>query len=231
MITVLTAAGIVAATAGSAGAAGSQFEFYTNTSKEDLKVETEEMGQTIKGLFRQASVAKQQQKIDFAEYFSNLKKTVLFATKLANYSEYETDLRFARDNEIFKDLPEERERSATPGSGVGRKDFVRNKYERMKKNTEEEIETYDDLIRLCLDACETIVDNDLSGILSVPAFQSKIDRFTESADYRAYLHNRKGFGKRWPMLENRLSAQFSRWRPERPSPDDPILNPQLIGAL
>ncbi len=39
------------------------------------------------------------------EYYSNLKKMVLFATKLSIYSDYETDLQFARVNEVFKGLP------------------------------------------------------------------------------------------------------------------------------
>jgi len=211
--------------------AESLYESYTSTTKDTLTKETNDMGRKLRTVFAQDSVKKFQQRIDFADYFSNLKKTVLLATKLATYSEYETDLKFARDKEIFKGLPEDSRPSRRNGPQVDRKDFVRNKYDRMKKNIEEEIETYDDIIRLSMDTCETIAENDLSGILESPTNHEKVLQFTESKPYREYQGKRSQFEKGWPLLASRISVQFSLWEASLPSPEDPIINPEIVGAI
>ena len=206
------------------------FDHYTNATTETLSAETSEMSTNLRAVFSQDSINKQQQKIDFAEYLANLKKTVLFANRLAVYSEYETDLRFARDNEVFKGLPEVNP-AGTNGSQLDRKDFVKNKYGRMKKNIEEEIETYEDLILLSLDTCETLTTNDLSNILGNENHRVKISKFMQGEDYRKFQTRRAGFRERWPELESRMSAQFTPWLPKPPSPDDPIINPNIVGAI
>ena len=155
---------------------------------------------------------------------------MLFANRLAVYSEYETDLRFARDNEVFKGLPEVSPAGAN-SSQLDRKDFVKNKYGRMKKNIEEEIETYKDLILLSLDTCETLTTNDLSDILGNENHRIKISKFMQDEDYREFQTRRAGFGERWPELESRMSVQFAPWLPKPPSPDDPIINPNIVGAI
>ena len=230
-ILVMAAAGLVVLIGSHGASAGSLYEYYTSTEKETLKKETGDMGRELRASFKQGSVAKQQQKIDFAEYFSNLKKTVLFSTRLATYSEYETDLKFARDKEVFKGLPEEGTGSGKKAHVADRKDFVRNKFSRMKKNVEEEIETYDDLIRLSLDACETITKNDLSGILDNPAFRGKVNHFTEGEAFKEYRAKQGRFKQRWTEISKRISAQFALWQPSPASPDDPIINPRIIGAI
>jgi hypothetical protein len=208
----------------------SSFDYYTNATSETLSAETSDMSTELKTVFSQGSVYKQQQKIDFAEYFSSLKKSALFATRLAVYSEYETDLRFARDNEVFKGLPEDISHRNN-GPPIDRKDFVENKYGLMKKNIEEEIETYNDLILLSLDTCETLTTNDLSNILENEGHRNKINKFMQGKEYQEYQTRRAGFRERWPELENRMSAQFAAWRPNPPSADDPIIDPSIVGAL
>ena len=208
----------------------SLFDYYTNTPTETLYIEASDMNTNLRTVFSQGSVHKQQQKIDFAEYFSNLKKTALFATRLAVYSKYETDLRYARDNEVFKGLPEDIP-SRNNGPPLDRKDFVKNKYGRMKKNIEEEIETYNDLILLSLDTCETLMTNDLSDILGNKGHRDKINKFMQGEEYREYQTRRAGFRERWPELESRMSAQFAAWQPKPPSLDDPILDPDIVGSI
>lgn len=224
-------AGILLTGVNISAAGDSTFEFYAKTSSEILRTETGEMGAKLRKVFSQQAIKTQQQKIDFAEYFSHLKKTVLYATKLANYSEYENDLRFAKDNEIFKGLPEEPGNTRKNDPPVDRKEFVRNKYDRMKKNIREEIETYDDLILLSLDTCETLIENDLSGILDDSGNQEKIVAYIRSESYRKYITKKKQFRQGWPALANRISAQLDMWGPKPPSMEDPILDPRIVGAI
>lgn len=208
----------------------SLFDFYTNATTDKLSAETSAMGKNLRTVFSQGSVNTQQQKIDFAEYLSSLKKSTLFATRLAVYSEYETDLRFARDNEVFKGLPEN-----IPARNIGppldRKDFVENKYGRLKKNIEEEIEIYNDLILLSLDTCETLTINDLSDILENEDHRDKVNEFMQGEAYREYQTRRAGFSERWPQLETRISAQFAAWQAKPLSADDPIIDPNIVGAI
>lgn len=227
-LAVLTAIFLVVTANYAAGE--SLFDYYTNATTETLSAETSDMSTDLRTVFSQGSVNKQQQKIDFAEYFSSLKKTALFATRLAVYSEYETDLRFARDNEVFKGLPEDPS-YRNNGPPIDRKDFVKNKYGRMKINIEEEIETYNDLILLSLDTCETLTTNDLSDILENEGHRDKINKFMQGEEYREYQTRRAGFRERWPGLESRMSAQFTAWRPKPPSADDPIIDPNIVGAI
>lgn len=224
-------AGILLMGVSISAAGDSTFEFYAKTSSETLSTETGDMGSKLRKVFSQHAINTQQQKIDFAEYFSHLKKTVLYATKLATYSEYENDLRFAKDKEIFKGLPEEASSARKKGPPVDRKEFVRNKYDSMKKNIGEEIETYDDLILLSLDTCETLIENDLSGILDDSANQEKIAAYIRSESYKKYMAKKKRFRQGWPALGNRISSQLAMWGPKPPSMEDPILDPRIVGAI
>ena len=224
----LLIAGVILAPVNRGASADSLYEYYSNTSTDSLKQQTAQMGKQLRAVFNHSTVAANQQKIDFAEYTANLKKAVRYATRLATYSDYETDLRFARDNEIFKGLPEDTPKSAKKPD---RKGFVNSKYTRMKKNIQEEIETYDDLIRLSLDACETITQNDLSGVLDNASNRGRIERFTQSKGYREYVSKQARFKETWPQLAMRISAQISLWQQPPPSPNDPILDAHILGAI
>ncbi len=64
------------------------------------------MSKDIRNRFSIRSVENAQQKIDVYDYFSHFKKMLVYGAKLGTYAAYETDLAFARDNELFKGLPE-----------------------------------------------------------------------------------------------------------------------------
>ncbi|RJQ48790.1 MAG: hypothetical protein C4530_24150 [Desulfobacteraceae bacterium] len=208
----------------------SLFERYTQTAKDTLSGETVEMGQELRAAFSQGSVKDRQQQIDFAEYFSHLRKAVLYASRLSVYGTYSKDLKFARDNEIFKGLPEDRE-NANGGPQLDRKGFVQSKYDRMKKNVEEEIETYKDLILMSLDSCEALTGSDLSGILIHPKHSDRIRSYVNGDEYREYKVKADDLKKGWPELEARIAAQIALWQPRPASPDTPILDTQIVGAL
>jgi len=229
---VILASGLLVMMAAQPAAADSLYEYYTTASQEELDSETREMGRQIKNAFDQNDIALRQRQIDFSEYYSNLKKMVLFATKLAIYSEYETDLQFARVNEVFKGLPEE-EPAALQGNKpkMDRKEFVTKKYGLMKKNVNEEIDTYLDLIQLSLDACETLSGNDLSGFLDAPQYRTRVQDFSETREFQAFAENQSRLTDRWPDLSGRISNQLTLWQAQPLSPDDPLINPDITGAI
>ena len=51
-------------------------------------------------------------------------KLVFFSNKLSTYSDYERDLAFARDKEIFKGLPEEPEAKSSTTASFDRKEYT-----------------------------------------------------------------------------------------------------------
>lgn len=212
-------------------AAGSLYEYYTSVSTKTLKTETKGMGKELSATFNQKGISSRQQKIDFADYYANLKKLVLYSSKLATYSEYGKDLRFARDNEVFKGLPMETKTHGKNGPQLDRKDFVNKKYGEMKKNVEEEIETYVDLIKLSLDACETLTQNDLSGFAEDKKHQRRVVSFKRGKEFRDYLKKSGRLAERWPLLAARISNQLSLWDPRPASPDDPLINTKIAGAI
>ena len=224
-------AGVLIILSGQWAAAGSLYEYYTSASTETLKTETREMGKQLSSVFSHGGISSRQQKIDFADYYSNLKKLVIYSSKLATYSEYGKDLRFARDNEVFKGLPKETSAVKKSEPQLDRKDFVNRKYGEMKKNVEEEIETYVDLIKLSLDACETLTQNDLSGFAESEKYRNSVVSFKRSKDFRGYLEKRGRLAERWPSLSVRISDQLFLWDPKPASPDDPLINVKIAGAI
>ena len=72
--------------------AESIYDQYTSMPKETLEAETSEMGKNLRKVFNEKSVEEYQRKIDFADYYANFKKLVLYGVKLANYTDYEENL-------------------------------------------------------------------------------------------------------------------------------------------
>lgn len=211
--------------------AGSLFEKYTSKSKQQLKDETLAISEKIKNKFDQASVEDAQQKIDYYDYFSNLKRLVLYGTKLANYADYEQDLKFARDNELFRGLPEDRDESSGETQKLTHK-FVSEKYHKMQDNIKDEVETYEDLIMISLDSCELLAANDLSGFAASKGSMQRIRRYLEhSGDYKQYVEKRSRLASTWPALESRISRQISLWAEKGLGPGDPIVDRRITLAI
>lgn len=231
IIRFLLIPGLIMVFSGQSVAADSLYEEYTNATQANLESETRKMGRELGNIFSQDSIASRQRQIDFAEYYANLKKLVLYATKLSTYSEYEKDLRFAADKEIFKGLPEEVKAPEKNTAPVNRKEFVRGKYDLMKRNVEDEIDTYVDLIQLSLDACEALSENDLSDFLGDQKNHSRVEQFIKSEEFRDFQVKRGRFVLRWKMLDDRISKQLALWEPRPPNMDDPIIDPKITGAI
>lgn len=209
----------------------SLFKEYTEKSRQELMDETEVMSREIKDKFNQRSIETAQQKIDYYDYFSNLKKLVLYGGKLATYAEYDQDLKFAKDNELFKGLPEDQnEKMEEKATFTSR--FVNAKYKKMQINVKDEIQTYEDLILMSLDSCELLSSNDLSGFVSSQNARQRIQLYFEnSKDYKLYLEKKYRLAKAWPMLESRIKQQMSLWSEKGMNPEDPIIDPEITKAI
>jgi len=207
--------------------AASLFEQYANKSKSDLEAETTAMGKELKNTFNEKSVNKYQQKIDFADYFANFKKLVLYGGKLGNYGNYEKDLSFAKDNETFKGLPD-----AKAGVAVDRKEFIEEKFGKMKVNVEDEIATYVDLIQISLDACEIMASNDLSGFMDDEDNRDKISDFlTKGKSFQDFEDRQKSLQTGWPNLAARIIYQIDKWKAPPKDMDAPLIDRAITGAL
>lgn len=190
--------------------------------------ETRAISDQIRHQFNQASMEKAQQKIDAYDYFSNLKKLILYGSKLSTYAEYEKDLTFAKDNELFKGLPE-KDPDGNPESKLR---FVTEKYKKMMQNVKDEIETYEDLILISLDACELLSSNDLSGFVTSKPTRQRIQNYFEaSQDYQDYREKKNRLAKTWPMLESRINTQISIWEIKGSAPHDPIIDINITKAI
>jgi len=209
------------------GFSNSLYKAYTDKSRQDLIQETQEMSEQIKDQFDQDSMERAQQKIDAYDYFSNLKKMILYGSKLSTYSEYETDLNFAKDNELFRGLPEKEE-----DSPEFTKRFVNEKYDKMMVNVRDEIETYQDLIYISLDSCELLSSNDLSGFVESTVFRRRMQAYFDSSrDFQLYQEKQDRLAKKWPEIESRINRQIMLWKESGNAPDDPIIDPMITKAL
>ena len=211
--------------------AGTLYEYYANKTETELTEETRDMGDKLKDMFDQKRILKKQQLIDFEEYYSNFKKAVFFSKKLSSYADYEKDLSFARDNEVFKGLPEESETYSADRNQGDRKTYIQKKYSRMKKNVEDEVDTYVDLVRISLDAMETLFRNDLSGFVAETDFREKMDVFLKSEAVSSYFEAEKRLKIKWPDISYRIDEQFALWMPEKTAPEAPIIDKKITGVF
>ena len=209
----------------------SLFKEYTEKSRQELMDETEVMSREIKDKFNQRSIETAQQKIDYYDYFSNLKKLVLYGAKLATYAEYDQDLEFAKDNELFKGLPENQNETMEEKAKFTSR-FINAKYKKMQFNVKDEIQTYEDLIMISLDSCELLSSNDLSGFVSSKNAKQRIQFYFEnSKGYKLYREKEVRLAKTWPMLESRIKQQMSLWSEKGMNPEDHIIDPEITKAI
>ncbi|RLB74384.1 MAG: hypothetical protein DRH03_01275 [Deltaproteobacteria bacterium] len=211
--------------------AQSLYEYYADASAGSLDKETQAMGRELRKTFSQKNIHINQQKIDFATYFTNLKKAVLYGNKLSTYSQYRKDLDFARDNELFKGLPATPRDQVSGKEMLSRKEFVAEKYERTKGNVEDEIEIYIDLLTLSLDVCESMSVNDLSGFIELKENRNQILKWQQSEEFAAYQERSTDLNQAWPDIEKRIATQCTLWQDRPVTPDAPIISASLVNAL
>jgi len=200
---------------------------YVEKSEADLKADTRELSREIRTTFDMASMESAQQKIDAYDYLSHFKKVLLYGSKLATYSRYEEDLAFARDNELFKGLPEDEETEKKV-----KKDFLDEKYQRMNTDVKNEIDTYQDLILISLDACELLTANDFTGFSGSHGFRAKMHGFMQSGrSYKAYKEKEGRFAVAWPELSDRIRQQMLLWEKAPKVAGDALVDPNITKAI
>ncbi len=210
------------------GSAQSLFKDYTTTSRQDMVAQTQEMSEKIVKKFNRASIEKNQQKIHFYEYFSNLKKLVLYSSKLATYAQYEDDLKFAKENELFKGLPEK----VAEEKKEKRTRFVSEKYKMMKTNIKDEIDTYVDLIRISLDTCEHLAAYDLTPRTMGERNMERIRYYFETSEqFKTYLLKQERLAQTWPDIEAGVQRQLKLWQERGLAPEDPIIDQRITEAV
>lgn len=218
--------------------AESLYEFYLNTPKATLQSETRQMSSDLKMKFTERGIVAKRQEILFAGYLSNLEKAVAYASKIAPYSQYEEDLKYARDHEVFKmlhedDLSEKSGEAEEARELRDRKKYAGKKVDQMEKNVLEDIDIYSSMITIALDDCEDVFYSDLDNknFFTNENFADRIQDFFASDVYIEYLERHKDFASRWPGMETRLRRQVELWGQVEVNGEQPIIDPEIVQAL
>ena len=235
---IVVCAGLAVLFAGQTVLAESLYEFYMNTPTETLQAETQQMSRDLKMKFTEQGIVAKRQEIIFSGYLSNLEKAVVYASKIAPYSQYEEDLKYARDNEVFKVLKDDEFRAVSGDAAVAkdlrdRKKYAGKKVDQMEKNVEEDIDIYSAMIKMALDDCEDVLYSDLDSknFFTNENFKDRVNDFFGSDAYGLYLERQKNFTLRWPGLETRLRRQVELWGQVEVDGGQPIVDPDIVQAL
>lgn len=207
----------------------SLYQHYITTDNKQLDAESSRIRRGLRDIFNSNSISEKQQEVDFHQYLSALKKAVFYGTKLASYINYEEDMRFARDHELFQAIPQES--TLSPNLKNEKDTYLEHKYRRMNKNIQEEIETYIDEIKLNLDDCESLAGNGLNDFTANNNFRDKMAMYINSAAVQKLNKQRSGIESRWPETATRIFTQLQIWMPKDDAGDIAIINPNLIQAL
>ena len=205
---------------------GSLYLDVMEKSEAALRQETREMSENIRKTFDMDTMEAAQQKIDAYDYLSHFKRVLLYGSRLAVYASYEKDLDFARDNELFKGLPEDE--TASPGD---KQDFIDEKYRRMGTDVKNEIDTYEDLIAISLDACELLTTNDFTGFSESGLFRAKVDALFNSGVYTEFATRQDRLAAAWPDLSSRIRMQIALWQAAPAAPGDTLVDPAVTQAI
>ena len=218
--------------------AESLYEFYMNTPRETLQTETRQMSSDLKMKFTERGIVAKRQEILFSGYLSNIEKAVAYASKIAPYNQYEEDLKYARDHEVFKMLHEDDKSDVSNDAEAlkelrDRKKYAGKKVDQMEKNVMEDIDIYSSMIKIALDDCEDVVFSDLDNknFFTNENFGDRIQDFFASDVYVQYLERQKNFANRWPGMETRLQRQIELWGQVKVDGGQPILDPEIVRAL
>lgn len=208
------------------------FEKYASASEEELNKETEELGAKIEKSFDAKDIDQKQAEIDFAEYSSNFKNLIYFGSRLTAYATYEEDLKFGKEKEIFKSIPE-KPMAAGKNETLERKEFVRDKYEKMKENIQAELNTYGDMAEISLDVCRAKAEEAffIENVVDSPDFRDRIQKYFRSKNFKTYSAKSNVLKTMKPVLADAIEKQVQIWKaPPRP-PDSPIINPAVVDRL
>jgi len=213
---------------GQEGGSGSLLEYYNTADKETLSKETNEMAENLKSVFSSKEIEATEAELDFSRYITNFKNLIRYMSKLAGYADYEENIKFGRDREIYKVLPEE------DNLEEDRKLVIDEKYDRLEMITKEEILTYQDTVESSFDACEIYTDTLFWGdkLFQNPKFKETMDDYFRDEMFQTYEKEEKPIlEKSHPEYVNRISRLVSLWKEPPPKPNSPIIDPDIVEKL
>jgi hypothetical protein len=206
----------------------SLLEYYNTADKEILKSETKEMSEKLKKVFNKAEIEKTEKELEFSRYFSSFKNLITYGSKLAGYSGFEENIRFGRDQEIYKSLP-------TAGEeGKDKKSLIAKKYDRLEEIAEEEVLTYHDMMETAFDTCEIYSDSLFWGdrFFNEAGFKETMDEYFAGEAYEKYETEKKPLLlKSNPEYAKRIEKLVSLWDNSAYDPNAPIVDPKVISRL
>jgi len=210
----------------------SLYEKYANASQQDLNNETGQIAIKLDKVFDENEILIRQSEIDFAEYFSNFKNLIYFCYKLSLYSSYHEDLKFGKDKELFKGLPDYNE-LAKKENQEELNEFINIKYVKMKENIDQEIKTYDDMAQICIDACLAKLDDMFfkENIIIDTNYNNRFKQYFQNNEFQKYLSQRSSLIKFRPELVKNIDHQLSLWNMEQISMESPIIDKKIVEQL
>lgn len=207
---------------------GSLIEYYNATDQTTLQKDTEKMTKKLKVMFDPKDIAQKQKAIDFSNFFSNFRNLILYASKLASYHDYQENIRFGREREIYKGLPLEGEMKE------GKKAAINKKYDRLEDISKEEIETYKDMMETSFDICEIYTQRIFFGdnFFKNKEFKGCMEEYFAGKDFQDYRNKLDTFLKKAsPEYVDSINRLVLLWVEPPPSPNDHIIDPGLVNAL
>lgn len=207
---------------------GSLLEYYNTADKETLSRETGEMTEKLKSVFNSEEIAKTEAELDFSRYFTNFKNLTRYVSKLAGYTDYEENIKFGRDKEIYQTLPKEGELEED------KKSVIDEKYNRLEAIANEEILTYQDMIETSFDACEVYMDTLFWGdkLFKKSKFKESMEDYFRDEMFKTYEREKKPILKKsYPEYVNRIDRLVSLWKESPPKPTSPIIDPDIVEKL
>jgi len=205
----------------------SLIEYYNSADKETLEQDTQKITKKLKTMFNPNDIAQNQAKIDFSDFFSNFKNLILYATKLANYHDYQENIKFGREREIYQVLSLKGEMETEKRSAINKK------YDRLEEISQDEIETYKDMIETAFDTCELYTETTLfkKPIFKEETFKQTMEEYLAGPEFQEYCQKKALLEQNYPEYVDRISHLVLLWKGAPPAPTDPIINPEIVNAL
>ncbi len=206
----------------------SLLEYYNTTDRDTLDRSTEEMTGKLKGIFNKKKIEQTEAELDFSKYHTSFKNLFLYINKIAGYTDYEENIKFGRDKEIYKLLPLEGEIKPD------KKAVVDEKYKRLEEITREEIFTCQEMIESSFDACELYTETLFWGekFFSNPGSKETMMDFFESDLFRKYQEeNRALVMKAYPEYVSRIDRLVFLWKEKPLKPTSPLIDPDIVENL
>jgi len=207
---------------------GSLLEYYNTADKETLSKETNEMTENLKSVFSSKEIKATEAELEFSSYITNFKNLIRYMSKLTGYADYEKNIKFGRDREIYQVLPEEGKLEEN------RKLVIDEKYDRLETITKEEILTYQDTIESSFDACEIYTNTLFWGdkLFQNPKFKETMDDYFRDEMFQTYKkEERPILEKSHPEYVNRIDRLVSLWKEPPLKPHSPIIDPDIVEKL